>query len=111
MKKAVLLRLAAFGALVVAIGASLLFLPVKTYLATLLTEVRELGPWGPVVLGAVYIPAAVLLIPGSLLTLGAGFAFGVVKGTLAVSLGSTLGAAAAFLVGRTLARPWVENKV
>jgi uncharacterized membrane protein YdjX (TVP38/TMEM64 family) len=77
----------------------------------LLAWLQDLGPWGPVLLAAIYIPATVLAVPGSLLSLGAGAAFGLVRGTLAVSIGSTLGAAAAFLIGRTLARGWVEQKV
>jgi uncharacterized membrane protein YdjX (TVP38/TMEM64 family) len=52
-----------------------------------------------------------LLVPGSLLTLGAGFIFGVIVATITVSLASTLGACAAFLLGRTLARQWVQKKV
>jgi uncharacterized membrane protein YdjX (TVP38/TMEM64 family) len=62
-------------------------------------------------LGAIYVVACVLFVPGTILTLGAGFAFGVVVGTVTVSLASTLGATAAFLVGRTLARDWVQEKV
>ncbi len=111
MKKPALFRLAAFGVLAVAIGASLVFLPVGTYLGRLLAQVQEFGAWGPVLWGGAYILASLLMIPGSLLTLGAGFAFGVARGTVVVSIGSTLGAAAAFLVGRTLARPWIEDKV
>jgi uncharacterized membrane protein YdjX (TVP38/TMEM64 family) len=53
----------------------------------------------------------VLFIPGSLLTLAAGFAFGVVTGTVAVSLGSIAGASAAFWAGRTLVRGLIEEKV
>ena len=67
--------------------------------------------WGAVLFAAAYVPAAVLFVPGSLLTLGAGFVFGVVKGTLIVSLGSTAGAAAAFLVGRSVARDWVARRI
>src|SRR5262249_32417622 len=52
-----------------------------------------------------------LVIPGSLLTLAAGFAFGVVLGTVVVSAGSVTTAALAFGLGRTLARGWVEAKV
>ena len=52
----------------------------------------------------VYAAAAVLFVPGSLLTIGAGFVFGLLWGTVAVSAGSTLGAALAFLVSRHLAR-------
>lgn len=42
----------------------------------------------------------VLLLPGVLFTTGAGFVFGVVEGTVAVVLGTTLGAALAFLLAR-----------
>ncbi|MGH8639294.1 MAG: hypothetical protein ACREUZ_19335 [Burkholderiales bacterium] len=36
-----------------------------------------------------------VFVPGSLLTLSAGFVFGLAKGTVVASLGSTAGAAAA----------------
>jgi uncharacterized membrane protein YdjX (TVP38/TMEM64 family) len=80
-------------------------------LASLLEWVQGIGPWGAVLFAAAYVPAAVLLVPGSLLTLGAGFVFGVVKGTVIVSLGSTAGAAAAFIVGRSIARDWVARRL
>jgi uncharacterized membrane protein YdjX (TVP38/TMEM64 family) len=80
-------------------------------LAAFLEWVQGIGPWGAVLFAAAYVPAAVLLVPGSVLTLGAGFVFGVVKGTLIVSLGSTAGAAAAFVVGRTLTRDWVARRL
>jgi len=46
----------------------------------------------------------VLFLPGSILTIGAGVIFGVVRGTIYVSIAATLGATAAFLVGRYFAR-------
>jgi len=73
--------------------------------------IDSLGPLGPILFGVIYILACVLLVPGSVLTLGAGLAFGVVWGTVTVSIASTLGACAAFLVGRTVARGWIEQKV
>ena len=80
-------------------------------LASFLEWVQGIGPWGAVLFAGAYVPAAVLLVPGSLLTLGAGFLFGLVKGTVIVSLGSTAGAAAAFLVGRSIARDWVARRL
>jgi len=53
----------------------------------------------------------VLFVPGSILTLGAGFLFGVVYGTIAVSIGSVLGATASFLIGRTLLRGAMEKRI
>ena len=80
-------------------------------LASFLEWVQGIGSWGAVLFAAAYVPAAVLLVPGSLLTLGAGFVFGVAKGTVIVSLGSTAGAATAFLVGRSIAREWVAGRL
>ena len=52
-----------------------------------------------------------LFIPGSLLTIGAGFAFGLAWGTVAVSVGSVACATIALLLGRTLIRKSIEEKV
>jgi uncharacterized membrane protein YdjX (TVP38/TMEM64 family) len=73
--------------------------------------IDQFGIWGPVIFIAVYALAAVLFIPGSALTLGAGALFGVVRGSILVSLASTLGASLAFLIGRYVARDWVAKKV
>ena len=87
------------------------FVPLKGYFRNLLAWAEGLGVWGPIVVGAVYVPACVLFVPGSVLTLGAGALFGVVRGTIAVSIGSTLGATVAFILGRTVARGLIEKKV
>ena len=97
--------------LVASVVTALALLPVKDYLAGLLDGIDTLGPWGPVVLAAAYAVACVLFVPGSILTLGAGFLFGVVYGSVAVSVGSVLGATAAFLVGRTFLRGWIEGRI
>lgn len=63
----------------------------------------------------VYFAATVLFVPGSILTLGAGFVFanayglgvGVLLGTLAVFVGASAGAIVAFVLGRFLLREWV----
>ncbi len=73
--------------------------------------VGQRGPWGPIIFIAIYITAAVLFIPGSVLTLGGGAVFGVVWGSVYVSIGSTLGATCAFLVGRYLLRNSITRKV
>lgn len=79
---------------------------------------REALDWieGQGILGAgvyvlVYVLATVLMMPGSVLTLGAGVIYGVVWGSFLVSLSSTLGATSAFLVGRYFARDWVSKKI
>jgi uncharacterized membrane protein YdjX (TVP38/TMEM64 family) len=59
----------------------------------------------------VYTIAAVLVLPGTILTLAAGFAFGLPLGVALTSAGSVLGAVAAFVVARFVARGWVERRV
>jgi uncharacterized membrane protein YdjX (TVP38/TMEM64 family) len=53
----------------------------------------------------------VLFLPGWILTLGAGVVYGLTKGSILVSISATLGATAAFLVGRYLAREWVAARI
>lgn len=98
------------GLVLLAIVASVTLLPAGEYLGRLLEWVESMGAWGPALLAAAYVVACVLFIPGSMLTLGAGFLFGIVRGTIAVSIGSVLGATVAFLVGRTLLRSWIEQQ-
>jgi uncharacterized membrane protein YdjX (TVP38/TMEM64 family) len=69
------------------------------------------GAVGGLAFIALYIAATVAFLPGSILTLGAGVVFGVVLGSLYVFVGATLGAIAAFLVGRYLARGWISQKI
>jgi uncharacterized membrane protein YdjX (TVP38/TMEM64 family) len=80
-------------------------------IARLLEWAPGAGLWGALLFGLAYIPAAVLFVPASVLTLGAGFVFGVAKGTVIVSLGSTAGAAAAFIVARTAGHDWVVGRM
>ncbi len=80
-------------------------------LARALDWIANLGLSGPIVFLVLYVLACVCFVPGSVLTLGAGALFGVVKGTIMVSLSATLGATAALLVGRYLARDWVARKI
>lgn len=73
--------------------------------------VEGLGVWGPVVFILGYAAAAVAFVPGSLLTLAAGAIFGLVKGTIYTLIGATLGASAAFLVARYVARGAIERRI
>jgi uncharacterized membrane protein YdjX (TVP38/TMEM64 family) len=96
---------------IAAIAAAVAWLPMGAYLARLLEAVRGTGPWGPVVLALAYVVATVLFVSGAVMTLGSGFLFGLAVGTLTVSLGSIVGASAAFGIGRWIARGWVQRKL
>lgn len=81
-------------------------------------QVKDAGAIGPVVFAAVYFAGTILFFPGSVLTIGSGFAFsqafgqgwGIVAGSLVVMVGATSGAAAAFLLGRYALRSLVADK-
>ncbi|MEM8502446.1 MAG: TVP38/TMEM64 family protein [Cyanobacteria bacterium P01_D01_bin.1] len=70
-----------------------------------------LGVIAPIVFVLAYIVITVAFLPASVVTLGAGFVFGVVKGSILVFIGAMLGATTAFLVGRFVARDWIAKKV
>ncbi len=80
-------------------------------LKDLLVWIDGLGVLGYVIFILAYILATVLLLPGFILTVGGGFVFGALKGSILASVASTLGATAAMLVGRYLARDWVGHKI
>src|SRR5438876_6706981 len=101
-------RLVALIVIVITLFLAMKFLPVQRWLGSFNDWVGQMGVAGIFIFIGVYAVATVLLAPGAILTIGAGFAFGLSKGFLAVSAGSTLGAALAFLVARFIARDRVE---
>jgi len=83
----------------------------QSLLQAALERIGGLGHWAPALFVLLYIAACVALLPASILTVGGGALFGLVKGSVYVSIAATLGATAAFLVGRYLARDWVRRKI
>ncbi|MFM7887971.1 MAG: TVP38/TMEM64 family protein [Pseudanabaena sp.] len=77
----------------------------------ILQWIEGLGYVGGLAFILIYILATIAFIPGSALTLGAGTLFGVLWGSIYVFVGATLGAIAAFLIGRYLARDWIGKKI
>jgi uncharacterized membrane protein YdjX (TVP38/TMEM64 family) len=106
--KSAISRLVALIIIVVVLFLAMRFLPVQQWLRNFNDWVGQMGVAGIFIFIGVYAVATVLLAPGAILTIGAGFAFGLWKGFLAVSAGATLGASLAFLVARFIARDKVE---
>jgi pyruvate/2-oxoglutarate dehydrogenase complex dihydrolipoamide dehydrogenase (E3) component/uncharacterized membrane protein YdjX (TVP38/TMEM64 family) len=104
-------RLVLAGVLLVAVVALLRALPVTDYLLAFVAWVRGAGPTGMAVFIGAYVAACVLFLPAFVLTLGAGFAYGVPLGSVLVWVGANLGAAVAFLLGRTVAREAIARRV
>jgi len=76
-----------------------------------LRSIQDFGSASAIVFIGVYLLLTVLLIPGTVLTLSSGAIFGVVYGSLYTFIGATLGAIAAFLIGRYFVRDWVAKKI
>jgi uncharacterized membrane protein YdjX (TVP38/TMEM64 family) len=93
-----------FLLLVAAMIISFRFLPVIEWVRSSQGVIKNLGPWAPIVYILLYVTTTVLLIPGSLLTLGAGGIFGFWKGFAVVFVGANLGALCAFWLTRTFLR-------
>ena len=81
--------------------------------------VGESPALGGILLAFVYMAAVVLLVPASILTLGAGAAFGAalgigwgtLLGSIAVVAGASMGAIAAFFLGRFVIRGFVSSLI
>ncbi|MEM7601180.1 MAG: TVP38/TMEM64 family protein [Verrucomicrobiota bacterium] len=102
-----ILTLAAVAGLV----AALVFLPIGDWLRAATGWIESLGFWAPVAFIFIYAISVVLFVPGSVLTAASGTLFGVVWGSVYVSIASVLGASLAFLIGRHIARGWVESRI
>jgi len=95
--------------LFIAMCALLWFLPVSQWLNQLQSLIKSLGPIAPLAYVLLYVATTVLLIPGSLLTLGAGGIFGFWLGFAVVVIGANLGALCAFWLTRTFLRERVAH--
>jgi len=72
-------------------------------------EVLRWGAWGPIGFMLLYAFGPSLLVPGAVMTLAAGLAFGTVKGSVYSLIGADLGALVAFAAGRFLGKGFVNK--
>ncbi|QEK12978.1 TVP38/TMEM64 family protein [Crassaminicella thermophila] len=101
--------------LIIAIG---FFIAWKTGVVSKIQDVeamqaffKSFGIWGYLVFILVFIASCVFMLPGSMLTIVAGIAFGPILGGVVSLIGATLGATAAFLVSKYVARGMIEEKI
>ena len=104
-------KIIVLGVAIVALGIAAWQFPVIEWLTALLQwiEANRETAWGVFI--AAYIAATVLMLPGLILTLAAGYLFGLVYGSILVSIASVTGATAAFLIGRAFGREWVRERM
>jgi uncharacterized membrane protein YdjX (TVP38/TMEM64 family) len=86
-------------------------LPFLQWMVDFIHWAKGMGAAGGVLYTVFYIAGTALFFPGLPLTLGAGFLYGAVIGTLVVSPASVAGATLAFLIARYVARDWVTRRL
>jgi uncharacterized membrane protein YdjX (TVP38/TMEM64 family) len=119
MRLPIRLRIALGVGLLAMLIAGAALLPVQSWLNAFLEPrlksflewIGRLGPWAPPFLVVFDAAVCLLGLPGSAVTLVAGFLWGTIGGSVVASLGATLGGAAAFLISRFLLRGWVERRL
>ncbi len=111
-KKAILKALI-FTAFILAAIYSVRFTPVKEFLTqeSLRRLLEEAGFWAPLIYIWIYATGICLFVPGTLLTAIGAAIFGPYWGFVYVWVGATIGASAAFWIGRTLGREFAASLI
>ena len=85
--------------------------PVVDSLAAVQQHVERWGAWSVIFYPLIYACCNVLLLPGGVLSIGAGFFFGLWWGFLIALLGNVAGAAISFFISRWIGRQWLRKKL
>jgi len=97
------------------VGGALFFLsrlfPVVDTLAEVQQHVMRWGAWSAIWYPLLYAGCNVLLLPGGVLSVGAGFFFGLWWGFLVALVGNVSGAAISFFISRSIGRQWLRRKL
>ena len=86
----------------IVLGTLIYFFDLQSHVKSLLEWIDSQGIWAPILFILVDIVIILTLFPGVLITMGAGFLFGVIKGSIYVITATTIGAVLAFLLARYL---------
>lgn len=111
VRRAIIIQLA--GLILVAV--LLFFLsrafPLVDVVADIQQRVMRWGAWGAIWYPLLYACCNVLLLPGGVLSVGAGFFFGLWWGFLIALVGNVGGAAISFFISRLIGRAWLKRKL
>src|SRR5882762_562203 len=105
------LHLAILVLLIVLVLLGSHFFPVVCLLVALQQRVIGLGDWGAICYPLLFAACNILLLPGGVLCIGAGFFFGLWWGFLIVFAGNIVSTAISFSLSRFVARRWFQRKL
>src|SRR5881275_1085684 len=87
------------------------FFPVVDFIAVLQRRVMSLGAWAAVCYPLLFAACNILLLPGGILAVGAGFFFGLWWGFLIVFAGNLIATAVSFALSRSIAQRWFRQRL
>ena len=111
LRRAIIVQLSGLAIVAIALFCVSRAFPVVDILATVQQHVMEWGVWSAVCYPLLYACCNVLLLPGGVLSIGAGFFFGLWWGFLIALLGNVTGAAISFFISRWIGRQWLRRKL
>src|SRR3954463_15555650 len=110
-RRAVKLQFAILAAAIALFAVLSHFLPVAKWIDVAQQKVIGWGPWGAACYPLLFALCNVLLLPGGVLCIGAGFFFGLWWGFFLVLVGNIIAATAAFAIARSIGRDWFSHKI
>ena len=101
---------AVVSAIVLAVALSRFF-PIVSFVGALQERVMSWGAWAGICYPLLFAGCNILLLPGGVLAVGAGFFFGLWWGFLIVFTGNIVSTAISFSLSRFVARRWFRRKL
>src|SRR3981189_2365980 len=86
------------------------FFPIVDLVAAAQQRVMNWGAWGAICYPLLFALCNLLLLPGGILCVGAGFFFGLWWGFVLVFVGNAIGAAFSFALSRRVGGNWFRKK-
>src|SRR5213080_4709674 len=101
----------ALGIAIALVFALSRFFPVIEFIHALQRRVMSLGAWAAVCYPLLFAACNILLLPGGILAVGAGFFFGLWWGFLIVIVGNLVATAISFALSRFVAKRWFRRRL
>src|SRR6202521_2055564 len=111
VRRAIIVQLSVLIIVAIALFFLSRFFPIVDILAAVQQRVMQWGVWSAICYPLLYACCNVLLLPGGVLSIGAGFFFGLWWGFLIALLGNVAGAAISFFISRWIGREWLKRKL
>ena len=110
-QRAVYLQLAGFAIVIGTLIALSRFFPIAGVISDLQLRVAGMGAWSAAWYPLLFAACNVLLLPGGILSVGAGFFFGLWWGFTFVLVGNSIGAAISFGLSHWLGRRYLIRRI